>query len=211
MYLPRHFAEDDAARQHALVRAHPLGTLITQGADGEPVADLVPFLLDTPDGGPVRLRTHVARANPLWQTHPAGRLVLVVFHGPDAYISPNAYPTKVEHGKAVPTWNYATVQARGTLRVVDGDTDWLRALLQPLTAHHEAAQPHPWQMGDAPPDYIEALLRAVVGLEITGITLTGKFKLSQNQPAVNRQGVRAMLAGGPSARAAETLRWMQPD
>jgi transcriptional regulator len=210
-YQPAHFVEADPVRLHALIRACPLGTLITRGADGEPVADRVPFWLDTPEGAPVRLRAHVARANPLWRVHPAERDVLVVFHGPDAYISPNWYPGKAEHGKAVPTWNYAMVQARGSLRVVDGDTDWLRALLEPLTDHHEADQPRPWRMADAPPDYLAAMLRAVVGLEISVTQLSGKFKLSQNQPPANREGVRAALAASAKPLAASTLHWMPPD
>jgi len=210
MYLPKQFAEPRVEELHRIVREHSLGMLVTHTAAGLEAHHL-PFLLDAQQGPCGVLQAHVARANPVWSEVSDGASVLVVFRGVQGYISPNWYPGKAEHGKAVPTWNYATVQARGALRVVDGDADWLRALLQPLTAHHEAAQPHPWQMGDAPPDYIEALLRAVVGLEITGITLTGKFKLSQNQPPVNRQGVRAMLAAGPSARAAETLRWMAPD
>jgi len=232
MYLPKHFAEHQPQSLHGLIRAHPLGTLITLGSDGEPVADLIPFWLDAPHppagasgltsesalpgasaastpsaAPPVRLLAHVARSNPLWRTHPAGRPVLVVFHGPDAYISPNWYPTKAEHGKAVPTWNYATVQAKGTLKVIDQNPDWLRTFLTRLTAEHEATQPHPWQLGDAPSDYIQAMLQAVVGLEVEVTQLTGKFKLSQNQPPANQQGVQQALAASLTPRARDTLRW----
>ena len=221
MYLPKHFTVDDPMHLHRLMRAHPLGTLITQGADGEPVADLIPFFLEAPDQPegaeqvhqpeaatqPVRLLAHVARSNPLWCTHPSERPVLVVFHGPDAYISPNWYPTKAEHGKAVPTWNYATVQATGHLKVIEQDPEWLRAFLARLTAEHEATQPLPWQLGDAPSDYIHAMLQAVVGLEIEVTQLTGKFKLSQNQPPVNQQGVQKALNASSSAKARDTLLW----
>ena len=223
MYLPKHFAEERPQWVHELIRAHPLGTLITQGADGEPVADPIPFWLDAPAQPasnepeaeptsatqPARLLAHVARSNPLWRTHPSNRPVLVVFHGPDAYISPNWYPTKAEHGKAVPTWNYATVQARGTLNVIDQDPEWLHAFLTRLTAEHEATQPHPWQLGDAPPDYIHAMLQAVVGLEIEVTQLTGKFKLSQNQPPTNQRGVHQALAASQSPTARDTLRWTE--
>lgn len=203
MYLPRHFAETDPARLHALVRAHPLGTLITQGADGQPVADLLPFELCVQADGSACLRTHVARANPLWRAHPAGQPVLVLFQGGDAYVSPSAYPSKHENGKAVPTWNYTLVQARGPLRVIDGDAAWLRAFLHALTQRHEAAQAAPWRLDDAPAAYIDAMLAAVVGLEVAVTTLQGKFKLSQNQPPANRQGVHDALAalGHPLADA----------
>jgi transcriptional regulator len=197
MYLPRHFAAPSTQAVEELVRQHPLGTLVTLDADGDPVADALPFLLGPDFGAHGRLLAHVARANPLWHTHPQGREVLVVFSGPQAYVSPNWYPSKAENGKAVPTWNYAMVQARGTLRVMAPAGAEVQALLRQLTATHEASQPQPWQMSDAPTDYISALLQAVVGLEITLTAWAGKFKLSQNQPQPNRDGVRQALAGHP--------------
>lgn len=200
MYLPAHFKQTDPEALHALVRENPLGTLITMDAQGDPVADELPFLLESGFGAHGRLLGHVARANPLWQAHPQEREVLVVFRGPQAYISPNWYPGKAEHGKVVPTWNYSVVQVRGRLRVMAPSSDELLALLRQLTTTHEASQAQPWQMDDAPPDYLAAMLRAVVGLEISVSDWAGKFKLSQNQSVANREGVRAGLAGHAMAR-----------
>jgi len=197
MYQPAHFTRTKPQALHALVHEHPLGTLITMDAAGDLVADELPFLLEPDVGAQGRLLAHVARANPLWQVHPAQREVLVVFRGPQAYVSPNWYPSKAEHGKAVPTWNYSVVQARGTLRVMAPASTELQALLRQLTARHEASQAKPWQMDDAPPDYLAAMLQAVVGLEISVSAWAGKFKLSQNQSAGNRDGVRLALGEHP--------------
>ena len=209
MYLPSHFEETRPAVLQALLRQHPLGLLITQDAQGLPVADALPWLLDPgPDAAsPGTLVGHVARANPLWQSASVGRPVLVVFQGPSAYVSPSGYPGKAEHGKVVPTWNYAMVQARGTLRVVD-DAAAARALVSRLTAHHEAALPKPWAVADAPEDYISAMLRAIVAIEIPLTALVGKYKLSQNRPVADRQGVVAKLQAG-AAEARDLAAWMQ--
>ncbi len=127
MYLPAHFEESRPDRLHALLRSHPLGLLVTQDSEGALSANNLPFILDTdPAGGPGILRAHVARANPLWREARGDADALVVFQGPQAYISPSFYPSKTEHGKVVPTWNYVMVQARGRLRAVD-DADWLHA------------------------------------------------------------------------------------
>jgi transcriptional regulator len=133
------------------------------------------------------LQGHIARANPLWR-QAADAEVLVIFHGPQAYVTPSWYPTKREHGKAVPTWNYAVVHARGRLRVIE-DPVWLRQQLEALVTHHESSFAEPWQISDAPPDYINKMLGAIVGIEISITGLTGKWKISQNQPEANRTGV----------------------
>lgn len=190
MYLPAHFAEPDPEAHAALMRDHSLATLVTLSARGVE-ANPVPLRWH-PDRR--QLHGHLARGNPLWKEHPADSDVLAVFHGPQAYVSPNWYPTKHEHGKAVPTWNYLTVQARGRLRVID-DAEWKRAFLDELTTTHEASEPQPWQMSDAPPDYIDAMLKAVVGIVIEVTELTGKWKASQNQSEANRAGVVAALRG----------------
>jgi transcriptional regulator len=191
MYQPKPFEVTDTATLHAALRAHPLGTLVTlQG--GELVADEVPFFLDTTPNAhhPLGvLKAHVARANPLWQQHDSAQRVLVVFKGPQAYVSPSWYATKVEHGKVVPTWNYIVVQADGHLVHKDGDTSWLRAQLDAMTHSQEGARATPWQVSDAPTDYITQTMRAIVGIEIPIDTLVGKWKVSQNQPASNREGV----------------------
>jgi len=189
MYLPAHFEESRPELLHALLRRHPLGLLVTQDAAGTLGANSVPFILDTdPAGGPGILRAHVARANPVWREARGDVDALVVFQGPQAYISPAFYPSKAEHGKVVPTWNYVMVQARGRLRAID-DADWLRAFVTRLTERHEAPRTQPWAVSDAPAEYIATMLRAIVGIEIVLTELTGKWKVSQNRSAADRAGV----------------------
>ena len=201
MYLPKHFEESRPEVLHELIRAHPLGLLVTLSDSLQ--ANPVPFILDAdPAGGPGILRAHVARANPLWRDARADVEALVVFQGTQAYVSPGWYPSKAEHGKVVPTWNYVTVQARGPLRAID-DAAWVRAFVSRLTTRHEAVQAKPWAVTDAPPDYIETMSRAIVGIEIPLTALTGKWKTSQNRSAPDRDGVAAGLraTGHPDAAA----------
>jgi len=194
MYIPKHFAEDDVAEMHALMRTNPLATLVSHGAAGLN-ANHIPLLLV--DG---KLQGHVARANPLWKAGNVAGEVLVIFQGDDSYISPSGYATKAEHGKVVPTWNYAAVHAYGELRVID-DPHWIFAQISALTAANEAALPQPWAVTDAPADYTEKMLGAIVGIEISITRLLGKWKVSQNQPAVNQASLIAALekAGDPMA------------
>jgi transcriptional regulator len=193
MYQPIHFREDRLAVQHALIRKHSLGLLITAGAGGLQ-ANYVPFLVD--DGASERgtLRGHVARANPQWQELAAVEECLVVFQGAQSYISPSLYPTKREHGKVVPTWNYITVHAWGRPRVMD-DVNWLRRQVDDLTAHNEGSRPAPWHVSDAPEPFVAAQLKAIVGIEIPLARIEGKWKVSQNRPAVDQAGVIAGLRG----------------
>jgi transcriptional regulator len=202
MYLPKHFTEERLDVLHAAIATNPLGTLVTLD-NGELVADEIPFVLDVTTGGFGTLRAHVARPNPLWTRHDPSKQVLVVFKGLQAYISPSWYATKAEHGKVVPTWNYIVVQASGTLHHKDGDAAWLRAHLESLTGSQESRLPHPWKVSDAPADYIAQTMRAIVGIEIPVETLIGKWKVSQNQPAVNRESVATALQGhaAPMAQA----------
>jgi transcriptional regulator len=199
VYTPNHINEARPEVLHQLVHDHPLGLLITLGAQGLD-ANPIPFLLDTEPGGTTVLRAHVARANPVWREARTDVDTLVVFQGPQAYVSPNWYPSKAENGKAVPTWNYITVQARGRL-VVRDDAEWLRGFVTRLTQRHEAAQAQPWAVSDAPAEYIEAMLRAIVGIEIPLSSLTGKWKMSQNHPAANREGVARGLQAQPGGQA----------
>lgn len=203
MYTPRHFEQTDPAALHQLVHEHPLGLLITQDGQGVMEANPIPFLLDeSPEGGPGVLRAHVARANPVWREARPDADALVVFQGPQAYISPGWYPTKAEHGKVVPTWNYLVVQARGRL-VVHDDAQWLHRLVSRLSERHEAAQARPWQVGDAPADYVAQMLSAIVGIEIPLTSLTGKWKASQNRGAADRDGVaQGLRATGHEAALA---------
>jgi len=199
MYLPQHFEQTDPQALQTLMREHPLATLVTTGADGV-TADHVPLHYDPTAGTNGMLIGHVARANPLWK-HANGAPVLAVFQGPQAYVSPSWYPSKATTHKVVPTWNYTVVHAHGTLRAVD-DVHWLRQLVGRLTAHHEAAQMQPWAVSDAPDDYLQQMLRAIVGIEIPVDRLVGKWKISQNRSQADRLGVAAGLrAGGPQGQA----------
>jgi transcriptional regulator len=201
MYLPAHFEETDTAQLHAFIAAHPLGLLITTDARGVN-ANPIPFLLQPERGAHGTLIGHVARANPVWRETLPGSQALVVFQGVQAYISPNWYPSKQAHGKAVPTWNYSTVQARGVLKVLD-EREAVRAVVHALTTRHEATQPAPWAMADAPPDYIEQMLAMIVAIELPIGSLVGKMKLGQNRALADRQGVEAGLqAQGEMAAAA---------
>jgi transcriptional regulator len=199
MYLPKHFEQHDRGRVIALMRERPLATLIVATPAG-PTADLIPLEFHPDEGEHGTLRGHVARANPLWRQ--VGAQALAVFTGPDAYVSPGWYPSKREHGKVVPTWNYTMVQARGTLRAVE-DAPWLRALVGRLTEHHEAQQVQPWSVSDAPDDYVQQMLKAIVGIEILLTSLIGKWKVSQNRSAADREGV---ATGMPDAAMAALVR-----
>ncbi len=200
MYLPQHFEETRPAVLQALLRAHPLGLLITLDNAGAPVANPIPFMLETvaaDANSPGTLVGHVARANPVWQ-EAGDKAALVVFQGADGYISPNHYPSKAEHGKVVPTWNYIAVEARGALRVLD-ETATKHALVSRLTTRHEATQTRPWAVTDAPDDYIQRMLGAIVVIEIPLQSLVGKYKLSQNQSSANRDGVLHGLSAATAA------------
>lgn len=191
MYQPPHFRVEDQAVLHAFIAAHPLGLLI--GRDGErPVADLVPFHLDPTSGPKGRLRAHLARANPHWKLLQCGGTALVVFQVSGHYISPSWYPSKQEHHRVVPTWNYAMVQVRGRATVFE-DAPWLRAQVEALTGQHEAGRSAAWQVQDAPEDFIASQLRAIVGFEIEIEEMMGKFKLSQNRPEGDRTSVVSAL------------------
>ena len=194
MYRPKHFAEDDVAEMHALMRANPLATLVSHGPDGLNANHIPLLLTDAEPHG--KLQGHVARANPLWKEGSVTGEVLVVFHGDESYISPSGYATKAEHGKVVPTWNYVAVHAYDELRVID-DPDWILAQVSALTATSEATLPQPWAVTDAPADYIGKMLGAIVGIEITVTRLLGKWKASQNQPPANQASLIRALAGMP--------------
>ena len=205
MYLPSHFEEKRTGVLHALMREHPLGQLVTHGPDGLD-ANPLPFELDTTAGPHGLLRAHVARANPVWQ-QAADTEVLVMFQAADGYISPNWYPSKPEHHRHVPTWNYARVHAHGVLRVRD-DERFLRGLVARLTREHEARsqQARPWKMGDAPADYIDSMLKMIVGIEIEVTRLVGKFKLGQNRELRDRLGAADGLAVRGQTALAQAMR-----
>ncbi|MCG7505315.1 FMN-binding negative transcriptional regulator [Mesorhizobium retamae] len=189
MYQPPHFNETRPEVLHALIRAHPLGLLISNSVGG-PVADPIPFLLDAEIDTHGKLRAHLAKANPHWRLladNPANK-VLIVFQGSDAYVTPSWYETKRQTGKVVPTWNYAIVQVRGTAKIID-DGAWLARQIADLTGQHEDGREQAWAVTDAPPDFIQAQIKGIVGLEITIEDITGKWKVSQNRPIADREGV----------------------
>jgi transcriptional regulator len=188
MYMPAHFEETRIDVMHGLVRAHPLATWVVQGADGL-VVNHIPFMIDAGRGPHGTLVGHVARANPIWQQLAAS---VAVFQGPQAYVSPNWYPSKHAHGKAVPTWNYAVVHAHGTPRAIEA-SDELLDIVTRLTRAHEGGQAAPWSVSDAPPEYIDQMLKAIVGIEIPIQRLVGKWKVTQNRSRADRLGTEAGL------------------
>lgn len=201
MYLPAHFAEGRDEVLQRLIADYPLGTLVTLGAEGLS-ANHIPFLFDAGAGPHGTLRGHVARGNTAWHDHDPAREALVIFGGPQAYISPNWYPTKGETHRVVPTYNYAVVHAHGTL-VARDDEKWLRAFLGRLTKTMEAEQAQPWKMGDAPQGYLREMLGGIVGIEIVVSRLVGKWKVSQNRVEADRAGaVAGLRAAGGAERAA---------
>jgi len=193
MYTPKHFAAPNALALSELIRTYPFATLIMTTADGVEVNHL-PLYLDNQGV----LSGHLARANPLWQAVRAEQPVMAVFHGPHAYVTPSWYATKAQAGRVVPTWNYVVVHVHGKLRVIE-DAHWLRSHLAALTAQQEAAFEQPWQLEDAPTGFIDKLMQAVVGIEITITQLTGKWKVSQNQPSENQLGVLQGLSASEVA------------
>ena len=207
MYVPKPFEENREDVLHALIRAHPLGALVTAGADGGLDANHIPFLLKTGAAGTV-LHAHVARANPVWRTLESQPRVLVIFQGMEAFITPSWYETKKETGKMVPTWNYAVVHAHGSVRL-HPEAEWLRRHVGELTHSQEAGRAEPWKVEDAPVEFIDKLVGAIVGLEIAVERLAGKWKLSQNQVARDREGVVVGLAGEDRDDARAMSDWIR--
>ena len=207
MYIPKHFEENRVEVMHGLIRAHPLAAFVTLTLEGLD-ANHIPFELD-PEPAPFgTLRGHIARANPLWREHLAEVQALAIFQGSDAYISPSWYPSKQEHGKVVPTWNYVVVHAYGLVRIIE-DRTWLRDFVQRLTNHHEAQRPTPWKVTDAPADYIEQQLGGIIGLEMPITRLVGKWKSGQNRSVADQEGVAKQLSqqGSHSVNKPD---WLQP-
>jgi transcriptional regulator len=198
MYVPPHFDEPRTEVLHELIRQHPLGTLVTHGANGLD-ANHIPFELVPGQGALGSLSAHVARANPVWQELADGAEVLVIFRAGDAYISPNWYPSKHELHRQVPTWNYMVAHAHGRITIRD-DERYVRGVVARLTRTHEAAQPVPWKMGDSAPEFIDTLLTAIVGVEIEITRLVGKSKISQNKELRDLRGAgEALKAQGEHA------------
>lgn len=191
MHIQKHFEENRLEMLHDLMRAHAFASLVTFG-ETELNVNHLPFALSSMPLPYGTLRCHVARANPVWRDFSDCVESVVVFQGPHAYISPSWYPSKKQHGKVVPTWNYAVVHAYGQ-PIIREDADWLTDLLNDLTNQHESEQASPWQVSDAPKDFIDNLLRMIVGIEIPITRIYGKWKQSQNRPRADRYGVIAGL------------------
>ncbi len=207
MYTPPHFKESRPDVLQALIRQHSLAAIVAQTAQGL-VANHIPVVFAPRDGTPGVLKGHIARANSLWKDLETGGEVLAIFQGASHYISPNWYPSKAEHGKEVPTWNYAIVHARGRVDWVH-DAGWLREFVSTLTDRHESQLASPWHVTDAPAKYIDQMLAAIVGFEITITSLSGKWKLSQNHDAANRAGVVAGLTALADDAALEMARMVE--
>jgi len=199
MYIPKLHEQPDLHALHALVRSHPLGTWATQG-DGELIVNHVPFVLDPSRGPYGLLRCHVARANSVWQLFSRTVPSIVVFHGPNAYVSPSWYPSKQADGRVVPTWNYTVVHAHGIPTIVDTPAQLLEHLTE-LTASQEGSQAVPWRLSDAPAEFIEQMSRHIVGIEIPIARIFGKWKVSQNRSASDRLGVVAALRNNADAQS----------
>jgi transcriptional regulator len=197
MYTPTHFEESRPEILQALMERYPLAAIVAATATGIE-ANHIPLIFD-PSNGPLgTLKGHIARANSLWRDLEVGAEVLAIFQGASHYISPNWYATKREHGKVVPTWNYTVVHARGRITWVQ-DPAWLRKFLETLTGRHERRYESPWQVSDAPADYIDQMLTAIVGFEIAIESLTGTWKLSQNRSAADREGIVTALSAATDA------------
>ena len=203
MYTPKSYREERLEVLHGLMAAHPLGALVRLGENGL-CADHLPFEIAPPTpGAPFgTLRAHVARANPLWRSD--GVDTMVIFQGPHAYITPAWYAEKELSGEEVPTFDYAVVHAHGKLKVID-EPAWLLDFLTRLTNRHEADQPQPWQVGDAPPAYIDKLLKAIVGIEIPLARLEGKWKMEQKNSLQDRTRVARELTRDGMPEAARQL------
>ncbi len=203
--MPAHFKEDRVEVLQDLMRATGLATLVSMTADGL-IASHAPMMLET-DATPYgTLIGHLAKANPHARLADPGVQTLVIFQGPDGYITPSYYAAKREHGKVVPTWNYAAIHAYGTLEVVD-DPVQLLDIVTRLTNRHEAPRAQPWAVSDAPDDYIRGMLRGIVGLRLPIVRLEGKLKMSQNRPAADQAGVTAgLLLDGQEALAEAVVR-----
>ncbi len=202
MYVPRHFAVDDATTAELLASAGA-AHLVTATADGL-VATRLPYVWAPEVGGHGALQAHVARTNDQWRRPPIGEAMAIV-HGPDAYVTPSWYPTKAEHGRVVPTWNYVTAHVYGRL-VVHDDEGWLAAHVHALTERFEAGRAEPWAVDDAPPAFVAGQLRAVVGLELVVTRVEAKEKLSQNRSAADRAGVAAGFDSAGDAQMADAVR-----
>src|SRR3954453_8605800 len=210
MYVPPAFAEVNRAEIERLLTEYPMAQLVTMTDDGL-VAPPLPLLYEPTSDGLGSLVGHVARANRQWSKSSSDVEALAIFTGPDAYIAPNWDPSTAEHGNVVPTWNYETVHVRGSF-VAHDDPVGTRALVTRLTQFHESQLAAPWGVSDAPADYIDSMVKAIVGIEVQITSIQAKRKLSQNRPPADIAGTIAALqeVGGSSAVVADAMRRLGP-
>jgi len=187
MYAPKLFEETNTEVLHRLISSYPFASMVTATDDGLD-ANHIPFIIDQNPAPLGKLRGHIARANPLWRDLSDAAETMIIFQGPQTYISPSWYPAKKETGKVVPTWNYAVVHVHGKLRFIH-DKEWLLDLVKSLTEEHESGRDQPWQVSDAPDDFVDKMLGSIVGIEIYITRLEGKWKVSQNRPEKDKHGV----------------------
>jgi transcriptional regulator len=207
MYTPSSFAFSALPELHQQMLETRLAVLVTHDEQGLQASHL-PLLLNPDEGANGTLYGHFAKANPQWKALQQGAQALVIFAGADAYVSPGFYPAKAEHGKVVPTWNYVAVHAYGTAQVFT-DAERLRKLVSALTDRHESGRAQPWQVSDAPADYIDGMLKAIVGFALPIERLEGKRKLSQNRSTADIAGVQEGLAASPDAHDRTLAHWMR--
>ncbi len=201
MHVPNKFKETNVDVLHDLVQSHPLGAWIVS-KDDELEVNHLPFALDKTQGEFGVLKGHVSIANPVWKSLPTTKESIVVFQGAEAYITPSWYPSKQEHGKAVPTWNYVVVHAHGQPKAIT-DKDWLLEHLNTLTDQQESDQAKPWKVADAPASFTEKVLNAIVGIEIPISALNGAWKTSQNKTPADKAGVIDGLRSDEKTHSAE--------
>ena len=206
MYIPSKFKQDDEQELLALMRDYPFATLITYTKSGIEVNHL-PISISWQEGK-LYLHAHIAKVNKFWQSVAELSEAMVIFNGPNCYISPNHYPTKQQTGKAVPTWNYIAVHVKGAIRFIH-DASWIHRALETLTTEHESKSENPWAMSDVPASYINKMLPAIVGIEIAVTSITGQWKLSQNQPEINQLGVIDGLSASAEANAQQVAARVQ--
>jgi transcriptional regulator len=207
MHIPSKFKEVNLDKLHKFIQEYPLGTLVTSTENGIN-ADHIPFYLHTDDNEQVVLQSHVAKANPLWGKCNDGQEILLIFHGPNAFVSPNFYPSKQETGKVVPTWNYSVVHVRGRI-YFKHDSSWILQQLNDISNFHELNQNTPWSVSDAPESFTEKLVKAVVGLEVVIDDIVGNFKLSQNKTESDYFGVVNGLANSKNSSDQSVAKQMQ--
>ena len=206
MYLPKHFLVEDLALLGQLVAEYPLATIVAN-LEGHFEINHLPLMLSADK---TKLYGHIAKMNPLTKVAASNNTaVTAIFHGPNAYVTPSWYPSKQESGRVVPTWNYATVHAEGSLKLID-DPQWLRNHVSQMTNIHEPTYQSTWKLDDAPEEYVQTMLKAIIGIEIDIQNLVGKFKLSQNRPAQDYEAVVQQLEKSPQDALQAMLSYMRP-